>query len=293
MRTSTVVMMACAIVFGLLAVFVARAWLNNQTEQRAKADVPNAPVATQTVVVAAAALRFGTIVTAQGLREVAWPEGAIPAGTFASINDIVATGKRIVLSSIEPNEPILRSKITGPGQKATLSAVIRDGMKAVTVRVNDVEGVAGFVLPGDHVDVLMTRQADKATGSTDVVLQNLRVLAVDQMADDSTDRPTVVKAVTLEVETADAQKLSLAGSIGALSLVLRKAGESALQDTRRINVTDLSQSEAPAAAAPKRFTTIFVTRGSKTQDQKIQEYSVPTEQPNWREASGPDQRRAR
>jgi pilus assembly protein CpaB len=286
-RTTTIVMIACAILFGGLAVIVARAWLNHQAELRVNAEPPRPSVATKTIVVATTPLRYGATVGAQALREVAWPEGAIPAGTFASINELVADGKRIVLSSIEPNEPVLRSKITGPGQKATLSAVIRDGMKAVTVRVNDVEGVAGFVLPGDHVDVLMTRQSDKAAGTTDVVLQNLRVLAVDQMADDSTDRPTVAKAVTLEVETADAQKLSLAGSIGALSLALRKAGELNVQNTRRIGVTDLSQSDAPAAAdGPKRFTTILVTRGSKTADQKTQEYSVPTERPDWREASG-------
>ena len=106
-----------------------------------------------------------------------------------------------MLASIERNEPILRTKITGPGQKATLSAVIQDGMRAVTVRVNDVEGVAGFVLPGDHVDVLLTRQAERTTGTNDVVIQNARVLAVDQLADDAADRPTVVTAVTLEVDT--------------------------------------------------------------------------------------------
>ena len=125
-------------------------------------------------------------------------------------------GKRIVLASIEKNEPILRTKITGPGQKATLSAVIQDGMRAVTVRVNDVEGVGGFVLPGDHVDVLLTRQQERANGMNDVVMQNARVLAVDQLADDAADRPTVVKAVTLEVDTIGAQKIALAASLGNL-----------------------------------------------------------------------------
>jgi pilus assembly protein CpaB len=282
-RTSTAIMMGCAVLFGLLAVFVARAWLSSQAELRAKSEPRPPAVATKTVVVAAAPLRFGAPLAAQNLREVTWPEEGIPAGTFSSINELLAAGKRMVLSSIEQNEPVLRWKITGPGQKATLSAVIREGMKAVTIRVNDVEGVAGFVLPGDHVDVLMTRQFDKATSTTDVVLQNIRVLAVDQMADDSSDKPTVVKAVTLEVDTGDGQKLSLAGTIGTLSLALRKAGESALQDTRRITVTDLARSDQPAAE-PKRFTTIMVTRGSRTQEQKTQEYSVPSE--HWREASG-------
>jgi pilus assembly protein CpaB len=215
-------MMASAAVFGLLAVFVAQAWLNHQAELRMKSlDGQRKPVATRTIVVAAKPLRFGNPLVPQSLREVAWPDGAIPAGTFASTAELLAQGKRIVLSSFEPNEPILASKITGPGQKASLSAVIQDGMKAVTIRVNDVDGVAGFVLPGDHVDILMTRQADKAASSTDVVLQNVRVLAIDQLADDASDKPLVVRAVTLEVDTGAAQRISLAASIGALSLALR------------------------------------------------------------------------
>ena len=82
-----------------------------------------------------------------------------------------------MLTPIETNEPILASKITGSGQRATLSAVISDGMKAITIRVNDVEGVAGFVLPGDRVDVVLTRQGDKqgdkTTAMNDVVIQNV------------------------------------------------------------------------------------------------------------------------
>ena len=195
MRTSTLVMVGFAVVFGLLAVFVAQAWLNRQAELRLRTMDPKAPtVATRTIVVAAAPLRFGSRLTAQMVREVAWPEAAIPTGTFTSINDLMSPGKRIVLAAIEPNEPILRTKITGPGQRATLSAVIEQGMKAVTIRVNDVEGVGGFVLPGDHVDVLMTRQPEKGNGNSDVVLQNVKVLAIDQLADDSADKPSVVKA---------------------------------------------------------------------------------------------------
>ena len=130
------------------------------------------------------------------MREIAWPEGALPAGAFGKIADLT-TGKRIVLGPIDPNEAILAAKVTGPGQRATLSAMLGDGMKAVTVRVNDVEGVAGFVLPGDHVDVLLTRTGEKNTAITDVVLQDARVLAIDQLADQRTDKPSVVKAVTL------------------------------------------------------------------------------------------------
>jgi pilus assembly protein CpaB len=258
-------MVGFAVVFGLLAVFVAQAWLNRQAELRLRNVDPKPPaVATRTIVVATSPLRFGTRLTAAMLREVAWPEAAIPAGTFASVNDLMAPGKRIVLAAIEPNEPILRTKITGPGQRATLSAVIEPGMKAVTVRVNDVEGVGGFVLPGDHVDVMMTRQP----GNNDVVLQNAKVLAVDQLADDSADRPTVVKAVTLEVDTVAAQKLALAASLGSLTLALRKAGEAEVEGTRRVTVGDLGNPDVPRNV-PRQYAVISVTRGGERKEYNV------------------------
>jgi pilus assembly protein CpaB len=262
-------MVGFAVVFGVLAVFVSQAWLNRQAELRLRAVDPKAPaVATRMIVVAATPLRFGTRLTPQMVREVAWPEAAIPAGTFGSINDLMNPGKRIVLAAIEPNEPILRTKITGPGQRATLSAVIEQGMKAVTVRVNDVEGVGGFVLPGDHVDVLMTRQPEKGNGNNDVVLQNVKVLAIDQLADDSAEKPSVVKAVTLEVDTLSAQKLSLAATLGSLSLVLRKAGEAELEGTRRVTQADLGTPET-RAGTQGRPSIVSVTRGGKREDYNV------------------------
>jgi pilus assembly protein CpaB len=280
LRKNTIIMVGIAVVFGLLAVFVAQGWLNYQAElsRRTVAPKPQAAVATRTIVVAAGPLRFGAHVTPEQLREVAWPDDAIPAGTFATIAELTQ-GKRIVIASIERNEPILRTKITGAGQKATLSAVIQDGMRAITVRVNDVEGVAGFVLPGDHVDVLLTRQAERTTGTNDVVIQNTRVLAVDQLADDAADRPTVVRAVTLEVDTIGAQKIALAASLGNLSLMLRRAGEQHQDVTRRITTSDLAQTEVVQRAPEgKRFTKIAVTRAANRQ-----EYNVPAEETGWRE----------
>jgi pilus assembly protein CpaB len=276
-------MVGIAVVFGLLAVFVAQGWLNYQAELSRKTVAP-APqqVATRTIVIAAGPLRFGAHVTPDNLREVAWPDQAIPAGTFSSIAELTGGSKRIVLASIERNEPILRTKITGPGQKATLSAVIQDGMRAVTVRVNDVEGVAGFVLPGDHVDVLLTRQAERVNGTNDVVIQNTRVLAVDQLADDAADRPTVVRAVTLEVDTVGAQKIALAASLGNLSLMLRRAGEQHMDATRRITTSDLTQTEViQRAPEAKRFTKVSVTRAANRQ-----EYNVPAEESGWRDEAG-------
>jgi pilus assembly protein CpaB len=268
-------MIAFAVVFGLLAVFVAQSWLNSAADQRMKAlEAQNKGKATvtRTIVIAAKPLRYGNELTREMLKEIAWPADALPNGAFATVNDVLKDGKRVVLSAIEQNEPVLSVKITGAGQRATLSSLVRDGMKAVTIRVNDVDGVGGFVLPGDRVDVVLTRQVDKNSASNEIVQQNARVLAVDQAADERADKPTVVKAVTLEVDLIGAQKLSLAASVGNLSLMLRKAGEVASVAPRRITLDDLTSAEAPQQEDDTTKRAVLVRRGSTKQ-----EYSVPVE----------------
>jgi pilus assembly protein CpaB len=276
-------MIAFAVVFGLLAVFVAQSWLNNQAQMRMRSlEAQKKPLSTRTIVVASKPLRFGNELSSATLREIAWPEEALPSGAFSTIGDLLTGGRRVVLTAIEQNEPILSNKVTGPGQRATLSAVISDGFRAVTVRVNDVEGVGGFVLPGDRVDVMLTRQVDKNNATSDVVLQNTRVLAIDQIADERSDKPAVVKAVTLEVDTIGAQKLTLAASIGTLSLMLRKAGEANASNTRRITISDLSTTSMPVTSdrkGVKTNATVEVIRGLSRQ-----EYNVPSENTKLRAA---------
>jgi pilus assembly protein CpaB len=269
-RTSTFVMIGFAVLFGALAVFLAQIWLNNQAELRMrsleahkKAEPP-----AHTIVVAGQPLRFGDDISARALREVPWPSDALPAGAFSKISELTAD-KRVVVMPIEVNEAVLSTKITGPGQRATLSATLQSEMKAVTIRVNDVEGVAGFVLPGDHVDVVMSR-SDQNAATNDVVIQNARVLAIDQLADERADKPSVAKAVTLEVDVASGQKLALASTVGTLSLMLRKAGELAETMSRRVTLADLGHAADPARDL--HFVTVGVTRASKRQD-----YSVPVE----------------
>ena len=275
MRTSTIVMIAFAVVFGLLAVFLANAWLNNRADEARRsleAQRKTAPPA-HTLVVARRPLRFGDVLSTLSLRELPWPDDSLPAGAFGKISELTAT-KRIVLAPVEVNEPILASKITGPGQRATLSAMLNDGMKAVTIRVNDVEGVAGFTQPGDHVDVVLTRPGERKTSINDVIIQNVRVLAVDQTADQTSDKPVVVKAVTLEVDETGGQKLALASQVGTLSLLLRKAGEVAEAAPRQLTNADLALGAVRDEDA--RSVTVRVTRPTKdaiTRD----EFNVPVE----------------
>lgn len=267
MRASTLVMIGFAVVFGLLAVFIAQSWLSNQAAMQARNQHEQGPAPTQTIVVAKEPLRYGAELSAATLKEVAWSADAVPAGAFHKIGDVLKGGRRIVLSAIEMNEPVLALKVTGPGQRATLSSLVRDGMKAVTVRVNDVEGVGGFVLPGDHVDVVLTRNKSGSAPTSEIVLQNARVLAVDQSADDRATKATVSKSVTLEVDTVEAQKVWLAASVGNLSLLLRKAGETAETKTRQISLKDLAGELFSSDSGDTA--TIVVTRGSARQDYKV------------------------
>jgi pilus assembly protein CpaB len=275
-RTGTVVMIGFAVLFGLLAVFLAQSWLNSQADARLRSlEAQKRPIATQTIVVAGKPLRYGNELTAQVLQEIPWSESALPAGAFAKIGDLLGSGKRVVLSPIEVNEPILSVKITGPGQRATLSALLHEGMKAVTIRVNDVEGVAGFVLPGDRVDVALTRLDGKGGATTDVVLQNAQVLAIDQIADERAAQPSVAKSVTLEVDTVAAQKLGLAAQLGSLSLMLRKAGETDAQKTLRVSLKDLFN-EVVGDMGSRSTAVVTVKRGTQNGTQK-EDYSVPVE----------------
>jgi pilus assembly protein CpaB len=269
-------MIGFAVLFGLLAVFLAQTWLNNQADARMKSlEAQHKEAAPErTIVVANRPLRYGEELSASAMLEMPWPADALPAGTFGKIADLTAA-KRIVLMPMETNEAVLATKITGPGERATLSAALDPGMTAVAVRVNDVQGVAGFVLPGDRVDVLLTRQGEKNMASTDVVIENARVLAIDQLADEKTDKPSVVKAVTLEVNITDGEKVALASTVGTLSLLLRKAGATDNDDSRRVTSADLGQPSAPKPDS--RFVTIAVVRPSK--NERV-EFSVPAERSN-------------
>jgi pilus assembly protein CpaB len=252
MKSSTVVSLLVSAFLAVAAVLGVQAYLRSQTQLMAASK--KAPVAEGKIVVAAQPMRFGQVVEPAALKEIPWPSTAMPQGAFKSISEVIGDGSqsRYVMTGIEESEPILATKITGPGQRATLSATLGTGMKAVSIRVNDVLGVAGFVLPGDRVDILLTRQLDaegdaKRNGTTDVLLQGVKVLAVDQSADDRADRPEVVKTVTLEVSTLEAQKLTLAATVGSLSLTLRNIASADIEQVAAVDLADLGSGAASEA----------------------------------------------
>ncbi|WP_018235787.1 Flp pilus assembly protein CpaB [Ensifer sp. BR816] len=243
MRSSTVTSLAVAVLLASAAVFGTRTYLAEQQARLAAANSKKAPE--KTLVVAAKPMRFGDRVFPESLKTIPWPTGEQPEGSFQTIETVIGDKDepRYAMEAIDPGEPVLSSKITGTGERATLSAALDQGMKAVSIRVNDVLGVAGFVRPADRVDVLLTRVVRRQNNSeqtyVDVLLQGVKVLAVDQTADERKDEPSVVKTVTFEVTTDEAQRLTLGASIGTLSLALRNIASSNVEQTRPITVADL------------------------------------------------------
>lgn len=247
MRRSTVITLGASVAFGAMAVFLAKSWINDAIRDEYSKRVPaeitgvlSGQTDTVPVVVAVDGLSFGDVINPGALRVVEYPKDAVPEGTYETINQIFVDPSRptIVLRHMARNEAVLNYKISGPGARGSLSSLIGDGMRAVSVRVSDVTGVSGFVMPGDFVDVIYTRDEESRRNGnnlkSDVLLQHIRVLGIDQDLSDLTDVPAVVKTVTLEVSNIDAQKLSLAQDAGKISLTLRKAGDTTIDQTRSI-----------------------------------------------------------
>lgn len=222
LRRQTLIALGVALVLGVMAVYLANVFLNARERAVAQNSGPK-------IAVAAVPLDYGTELTADKVRFIAYPAEALPAGSFATPAQLLPGGKRrVVLRPIAVNEPILASKISGEGQGASIAAMLPDGKRAVSVRIDDVSGVAGFVQPNDAVDVLITRQIagqnDRETQVTDLLLQNVRVIAMGQNSNDPNGKPQVAKTATLEVSPVDAQKLALGQEVGSLNLALRKPG---------------------------------------------------------------------
>jgi pilus assembly protein CpaB len=190
------------------------------------------PAADTPVVVASEALPYGTRLEAKHLTVSRLPANAVPEGAFTTVAQVLAVdgGAPVVLTPVGAREALLPFKISGPGARASVAAMIGPGMRGYALRVSDVTGVGGHGLPGDRVDVLLTRDLSGDGGQgrmvSDVVVQNVRLLGVDLNADPTSNKPAEPRTATVEVSVEDAQKLSVAASLGQLSLALRRNGAS-------------------------------------------------------------------
>ena len=240
-RNSSLITLLIALLLAGVAAFLARNWLESHSTSAAVED-------TATIVVANGPLAFGAAITASDIREIHWPANSRPDGSFSTVEELTKDGRRVVLSPFVRDEPIVATKISAANGKASLSTMIEEGKRAVTVAVDDVRGVAGFIFPGDFVDVVLTRtnNSDGPQNYSEVILQHVKVLAIDQVAGDQQERPTVAKAVTVEVTPEQALKILLATNVGKLSLILRQSAEMALSPDARITDHDLYAEPAPA-----------------------------------------------
>jgi pilus assembly protein CpaB len=235
MRVVTMASLGASAVLGVAALIVAKTALPQAGSVAGVGKVAaGAPEATRPVVVAARPIAFGDRLEASRLTIVRFPANAVPEGAFNSIDAALAQdhgGAPVALTPIAAREALLPAKLSGPGARPTVAAEITEGMRAYTVKVTDVSGVGGHALPGDRVDVVLMRNLTSDSNSdgapnlvSQVVLQNVRVLGVDLNADVTSSKPVPPSNATLEVSVQDAQKLSMAASLGELSLALRRTG---------------------------------------------------------------------
>lgn len=234
-------MLLIALIAGGAAVMFASRWMQAQAQGGDE------------IAVAAVDIELGGRLSPEMLKMVKWPTGSVPPGAF---QQLAVLDGRVAKTSITRGEPVLDAKLAPVGTKGGLSAVVQEGKRAMTVRVNDVVGVAGFALPGNYVDIMVntsdegSRRGDQDKSISKIVLERILVLAVAQEASRDETKPRVVNAVTLEVTPEEAEKLDLSRSVGTLSLVLRNQIDPKPGETAGATKATLLKDEVVAAAPP-------------------------------------------
>ena len=263
MRTGTVISLGASAVLGLGALIVARVWLPGPSHgPQAKTAAPMTD--TVPVVVATGPIAYGAKLDAAHLMVERLPAGTAPQGAYSTTAQILSQpgGAPIALTPIAAREPLLPSKLSGGGARATVSAAIDDGMRAYTIGVSDTAGVGGHLLPGDRVDVIVSRDIPQITipnqpscnckrVRADVVIQDVKVLGMDLNADPTTTQAALAHTATLQVSMQEAQKLAVAAQVGTMSLALRRTGSAEMTPVRTVEIRDLQSTgpRAPGAAA--------------------------------------------
>ena len=255
-----------AIVLGVGTTWLVYHWLEQQTSARA----PKAELSTQEVVVAAVDLAPGTQIRPESLKMTKWPVESLPPGAFT----VAETAKdRVVLQPIMAGEPVMESKLAAVGTNGGLTAIISPGKRAMSVRVDEIIGVAGFVVPGTRVDVLATIDEEHQNGAAaQAILQNIKVLTSGQKIINEKNEPASVNVVTLEVTPQEAERLALASNRGRIQLALRNQIDTDQPQTYAVRTPELLTLQAhaakPSAPAPKQFV-VEVIRGNKRSSQEF------------------------
>ncbi|HEX2929111.1 MAG TPA: Flp pilus assembly protein CpaB [Candidatus Binatia bacterium] len=246
MQNRLKIALVVAVFFGLIAAYGIYNFLS--TRQKVE-DTLRA--ANQDIVVAAQDIPPGTTLNDEAIKKgliktTPWPKTSIPAGAFSSTQQVIGKDNRV---KIMANEPILESRLAGEG--AGLTVRLEAGKRAMAVRVDEIIGVSGFIVPDDRVDIILTTTplgADQANKISKIVLQNKRVLSVAQSTEQKDGKPQLARSITLEVTPEEAEKLSLAAQEGQIVMTLRGLGDEAQTATIGSNKRDLLALVAPRKA---------------------------------------------
>lgn len=241
------------IVVSIFALFFAgiAAWLTYGVLQQEMNNVK--AVQPQKIIVAAADIPIGTTITERQLKSTFWPKDGIPAGSSQSADSVIS---RVAIRPIAAGDAVTEQKLKprsgGPGS-GFMTYVVPEGHRAVTVAVNEVAGVAGFLTPNDRVDVIVTTPlpANEKESISKIILENIPILATGQVTDQKEGKPVVVPTVTLDLAPADAEKLVLSASKGSLQLLLRNIADSSRVDSNGATIAKVLYGMERAPAAPK------------------------------------------
>lgn len=255
-----IVLVMLSLLMAVGAAYTANRWVAAQV-------VGETEVEGARVVAAAMAIPYGTKVEERHLKYVEIPDDAAPAGAFMSTEPVVGS---VAVVPISRGEILIADRFAAHGSGSTLAALVGENMRALTVRVNDVIGVAGFLLPGNRVDVLSSRRSTNQRAVTETILRDIKVLAVDQSATTETNEPVIVRAVTLEMTPKQAEILVKAKTEGTIQLTLRNPLERSPEPT--IEPAKPKPRKPVVAKKPERqedtSTTVTVIRGTKVDSKK-------------------------
>lgn len=240
--------------------FMAREYLDRSAAV-ASTDPESALVS---VIVAGRDIPFGQPIQAQVLQVMSWPRSALPPGAITDLDTLVpepGMPPRRATRAMAQGELILASKVSNFGEKVTIVQTLGENTRAMAIRVDAETAVGGFVTPGDTVDIVMTQgSADKMRAVT--ILQNVRVLGVDQQSDEQVDQPSVARTVTVEVTPQQSQTLALAQKAGTLSLSLRTLDAAVDEPLDSIKLSDILREKSPVEEAAASKATIRVRRAN-------------------------------
>lgn len=279
MRLRVVVLVALSLTAAGGAAYMTNSWLQSQQQQAARPEPVEAepePVKTK-VLVASEQLTAGSILKSGDLSWQAWPEDGVLDSYVvqAPEYDPKTLEGAVVRSTLMKGEPVTETRVVRPGDRGFLAAMLKEGHRALSVPVTATSGISGLIFPGDRVDVIMTHsvapmeKGDRERRASETVLSDIRIMALDQRTDDVDGERVVAKTATLEVTPKQAERLSLAQQLGALSLVLRPIARDEESDAPSYATITTDSQVSRLMRGPRNDDKVVVMRGSETSESAV------------------------